>query len=130
MHAGTLLQIFDKATVPNPLPQLPSAAHMAAAPFSSMVSEQPASGAFLLRMLAYWYHAGGDGQITATGAPAGTQAWIGLDGAMLPTAVFVKPEGTYLLDVRCGLARLERQWLLLLPSSQCSTACIEHFFHL
>ena len=77
---------------------------MAAVPFASVESEQPTSGAFLLRMLAHWYHPGGEAKITATGAPKGTQPWIGLDGTMLATAGFTKPEGTYLLDVRCSAA--------------------------
>ena len=104
MLAGTLLQIYDQATVLDPLPKLPTAAHMATAPFASVETEQPASGAFLLRMLAQWYHSGGEAQITATGAPEGTQPWVGLDGTMLAAANFTKPEGTYLLDVRCGTA--------------------------
>lgn len=91
----------------DPLPELPTAAHMATAPFASIESQQPAAGPFLLRMLAQWYHPGGQAKITATGAPPGTQPWIGLDGAMLATAVVDKVEGTYLLDVRCDIVDCE-----------------------
>lgn len=87
----------------DPLPKLPSAAHMASTPFASVESEQPATGALLLRMLAQWYRPGGEAKTTATGAPAGTLPWIGLNGTMLATAGFDKPEGMYLLDIRCDI---------------------------
>lgn len=101
-HTGTLLQVYDKATALDPLPEVPTMAHMATAPFTSVPAEQPEFGPFLVRMLAQWYHPGGAAKMAATGAPAGTQPLIGIDGDMLAQADFTRPEGTYLLDVRCA----------------------------
>lgn len=88
----------------DPLPANPDRAFMSATPFSALEGDQPKSGSFVLRLRGMFYHSGGQSSLMVSGTPAGTQAFIAINGKMLATGSFNEPEGNHLLDVRCGVA--------------------------
>lgn len=100
VDVGSLTQVYTSTSTLDPLPANPDRAFMTATPFSAQESDQPKSGSFVLRMLGVFYHAGGSTTVAVSGAPAGAKAFVAVDGVMLATGTFNKPEGNHQLDVR------------------------------
>lgn len=120
MHEGTLVQLYPSTSSLNPLPGLPQEAEMTPFSFTLPHARQPTSGSFLLRMVADVYCEGGPTSITISGAPTGTQPWIGLDGKMLNTGEFNATTGDHLLDVRFAYL-VHMSWFNSVPTLKAST---------